>query len=514
MSGLQTTAITLKEASEIVAWVACVSLSLLFVAGCSGTSVGAGGGTGARVHSGGNAAESPSRNTGKPLRVLRLDYQGALDLALQVSEEIFTNAEETNRGTVSIHNNDFWLGDVTSEITPQIVENLDEKGEFGIIFKLESHGATLTPGYVNTMFFEKITTMERSGVVATEWFSNYRILKDQGVTENIHDSIPVTYEGFKRYIDSKENTRQHEGIWTDVDGNYTVGIIYDERDKRYRYKAFIIETNRKNWNPGEIKFKINSLHGRGLVFGPYHFALKNAGRVVWEVGDSTLVALNNKKLAFFKIHPQTGAADSVGDSVGTGWAVSADGIFVTNAHVVEDAKKIFVGFRGATPARARVLAVDRRVDLALLKVGNSSHNRAPIPLSSGKTFANGLAVTVIGYPLAFTLGDDPRVTDGIISAQSGYDKDPTRFQISAPIQPGNSGGPVLGPDGSIVGVAVSRLSGSDVQNVNFAVKNTYLKLLLDSAGVPYRTLEGGRRLTPSEIYKKYGKSVLPVWAEY
>ena len=135
-------------------------------------------------------------------------------------------------------------------------------------------------------------------------------------------------------------------------------------------------------------------------------------------------------------------------------------------------------------------------------------------MSAGKTVANGVAITVIGYPLAFELGDDPRVTDGIVSAQSGYEKDPTRYQISAPIQPGNSGGPVLGPEGSVIGVAVSVLSGSDVQNVNFAVKNAYLKLLLESAGVRYRTLDGGRRLTPSEIYAKYGKSVLPVWAEY
>ena len=439
-------------------------------------------------------------------------------LALRIGEESFDDVKESNRGTVLVYDENFWMGNARTEITPQIVENLDKESSFGIIFKLEADGYSGNPapfpGRVNSMFLERLAAIQRSGEVASETFSNYQILKDRGVTAKIHDSIPVTYEGFKKYIDNKENARQHEGIWTDVNGHYTVGIIYDQRDQRYRYKAFIIESDRQNWKPGEIKFQINSLHGRGLIFGPYHSKSKSASRVVWEVGEKTLVALNDKRLVFFKIYPETSTYDSVGDSVGTGWAVSADGIFVTNAHVVEDAKKIFVGFRGASPARARVLAVDRRVDLALIKIEDASRRWEPLPVSAGKTVANGVAITVIGYPLAFELGDDPRVTDGIVSAQSGYEKDPTRYQISAPIQPGNSGGPVLGPTGSVIGVAVAMLRGSEVQNVNFAVKNAYLKLLLESAGVRYRTLDGGRRLTPSEIYAKYGKSVLPVWAEY
>lgn len=304
MSGWRTTSETLKEASGSVARVACVLLLLLFVAGCSSTTVGIGGGTGARPTSEDDAADISSRNTGKPLRVLSLDYEEALALALRIGEESFDDVKESNRGTVLVYDDNFWMGNARTEITPQIVENLDKESSFGIIFKLEADGYSGNPapfpGRVNSMFLERLAAIQRSGEVASETFSNYQILKDRGVTAKIHDSIPVTYEGFKKYIDNKENARQHEGIWTDVNGHYTVGIIYDQRDQRYRYKAFIIESDRQNWKPGEIKFQINSLHGRGLVFGPYHSKSKSASRVVWEVGEKTLVALNDKRLVFLK----------------------------------------------------------------------------------------------------------------------------------------------------------------------------------------------------------------------
>ncbi len=179
--------------------------------------------------------------------------------------------------------------------------------------------------------------------------------------------------------------------------------------------------------------------------------------------------------------------------------------------MIEDADTIWVGFRGRNERKARVIAVDERVDLALIKIEEPDRSYRPLPLAK-EPAANGSKITVIGYPLAFELGDDTRVTDGIISAQSGARKDITRYQISAAIQGGNSGGPVLNNRAEVVGVVVSTfIDRTRAENVNFAIKIPYLKLLLESAGIEYARGRSDGTRSPKELFEIFGDSVLPVW---
>lgn len=455
---------------------------------------------------------------GDGVDVLRLSYEDALDLAFQIGKESFTDTERTNDGSVIIYYQNFVRGNTQVEVTPQIVVNLDDQDDTGITYKLKasSYGAnfSLNPGYINGMFLARVAEKRRAGEVGFARFANYRFMDDRGVAQRIPDSIPVGYESFKRYLDNKKNRDAFEGIWTDPDGLYTVGLLRDTRDPRYQYKAFVIESRTQSWKPGEIKFKVNSLSAGGIAIGPYHYEDKSERGVTWKVDRGLLLGMNDNKLAFFMIYPNAfggGRKDGEITGVGTGWAVSADGHFVTNAHVVEGAEKIYIGFREGNPKRARVVAIDSRTDLAVLKIAKPDRRYTPMPLSIARAVPNGTAITVIGYPLAFTLGDDPRVTDGIISAQSGYEKDVTRYQISAPIQPGNSGGPVIGPDGRVAAVVVSGLRGN-TQNVNFAIKMAYLRTLLDGAGVGYNTAANAS-MSPAQIFQAYRGSILPVWTE-
>jgi len=172
-----------------------------------------------------------------------------------------------------------------------------------------------------------------------------------------------------------------------------------------------------------------------------------------------------------------------GLSTGTGFFVTADGYVVTNAHVVEGCANPKVVCGLAQPITAQVLARDAANDLALLKVDFASDQVAI--LRAGVKI--GEEIAAFGYPLQGLLSAGGNFTVGNVSALAGLKNDSGRIQISAPIQPGNSGGPVVDQSGNVIGVVVSKLADFTQQNVNFAIKVNVLTEFLDSHGVPYST---------------------------
>ena len=168
---------------------------------------------------------------------------------------------------------------------------------------------------------------------------------------------------------------------------------------------------------------------------------------------------------------------------GTGFFVTDDGYFVTNAHVVEDASRVQVMTKKGT-LPARVVHRDTINDLALLKVKGSFK---ALPVISSRRLREGSKVFTFGHPNPSIQGLDPVYTSGDISKLSGFKDDPRTFQISVPVQPGNSGGALIDEHGNVVGVVVARLNalkllattGNLPQNVNYAVKSTRLLSLLE-----------------------------------
>jgi S1-C subfamily serine protease len=191
---------------------------------------------------------------------------------------------------------------------------------------------------------------------------------------------------------------------------------------------------------------------------------------------------------------------------GTGFFVSTDGYVVTNAHVVDGCPKPQLVSGLAAPVSTRVLATDAANDLALLR-GDLKPNRAA-PLRVGVRVGEGIAV--FGYPLVGLLSTSGNFTVGNISAITGLGDDTRFLQISAPVQPGNSGGPLLDQSGNVVGIVVSKLDAikiaaaiNDVaQNVNFAIKTSVLTSFLDVNGVSYTTGSVGQSLQPSDLAER------------
>jgi S1-C subfamily serine protease len=165
-----------------------------------------------------------------------------------------------------------------------------------------------------------------------------------------------------------------------------------------------------------------------------------------------------------------------GLSTGTGFFVSWDGHLVTNFHVIREASRIQVKLDDGNLIDAEVVTTSEEDDLALLRVDAI---RTPLPMRRQSALAKGQEVFTLGYPLISLQGQEQKATFGRVNALSGVQGDARFVQIDAPIQPGNSGGPLVNEKGEVVGIVSSMLhpmatlsvAGTLPQNVNYAVKS-------------------------------------------
>ena len=169
---------------------------------------------------------------------------------------------------------------------------------------------------------------------------------------------------------------------------------------------------------------------------------------------------------------------------GTGFFISDDGYLISNHHVVKDATKVrLVTITGTISAK--VVKVDAANDLALLK---AEGRFAALPIAASRAMKLGGTVATVGFPNIGLQGFAPKLAKGEIASLSGAGDDARYFQISVPVQPGNSGGALVDEHGNVVGVVSAKLnaaaalasSGSLPENVNYAVKSGYLLSFLES----------------------------------
>jgi S1-C subfamily serine protease len=192
-------------------------------------------------------------------------------------------------------------------------------------------------------------------------------------------------------------------------------------------------------------------------------------------------------------------SEKKGTTTGTGFFVTQDGYVLTNRHVVDRCGSITIHDHGL----AVVKEVDDANDLALLKIQTSTKAATFRRKSPGL----GDSVFALGFPYSGVLGAGMNFTGGLISSLSGIRNDSRYLQFTAPIQPGNSGGPLVGANGLVVGVVSAKLpdiemlktSGSLPQNVNFAIRGELASSFLRANGVEPTEAEPAKVLSASEI---------------
>lgn len=180
---------------------------------------------------------------------------------------------------------------------------------------------------------------------------------------------------------------------------------------------------------------------------------------------------------------------------GTGFFISDDGYILTCYHVIHGAQTVLVKI-GKEVRNAEIVRKSQTADLAVLKVDAKTTG---LPIGASRNVRLGERVYTIGFPLPTFQGQEHKWTEGSISSLAGFQDDYSAFQISAPVQPGNSGGPLVNEEGEIIGVIVAKLRGGE--NVNYAIKSSAALILLEQ--IPELKLKPspakGEKRSPADI---------------
>lgn len=290
--------------------------------------------------------------------------------------------------------------------------------------------------------------------------------------------------------------------------------IEDIQDLNDSTRIIVASKPTSNFSWGElVRVAITSHAGRGTEVAV--FTQKKLATNVAAKGDYSgtifsriAVKLEDASYADREMSPKapTVPSPSVGRpslaATGSAFFISLDGYLLTNAHVVDGCTDVRLKGEGRS---VRVIQRDMTNDLALLK--SEFRPQTAARFRSGRTVRSGDVAIVVGFPLSGLLATEANVTVGGVSALAGLGDDFRFLQITAPVQPGNSGGPLLDISGNVIGVvtsklnalSIARITGDVPQNINFAVNGSVARLFLDGVGIAYVASPSEEKLEPAEV---------------
>jgi S1-C subfamily serine protease len=370
-----------------------------------------------------------------------------------------------------------------------------------------------------------------------------------------------SYDDCQKYFVKNYNTIDRiEGIWSFElngpsyyvydDGRISEGLNYSVKENDYQviviikegtlynayyYMKYSYTYSKQEWLFNSLYFSKTSsndlykyeLDYKGNIFhGDTKFISENQisfnFNFINEKDAIPILGRNTKQYRYYKLTKISPNQDEIAEytrnikpsnekTSGTGFALTSNGIIITNFHVIDGATTITINGVGGDFSykySAKLLAVDIKNDLALLKIDDAKFETSGnIPYSFKTTTTDvGSNIFDLGYPLRASMGDEIKLTNGIISAKSGFQGDITSYQISAPIQPGNSGAPLFDKNGYVIGIVNAKIA--DAENVGYAIKTSYLINLIESlTPLPKMTTQNlliGKPLTEQvKLIKKF-----------
>ena len=339
------------------------------------------------------------------------------------------------------------------------------------------------------------------------------------------------------YFDTSTSLDPIEGLWT-LNSTLKVynekgDIIYNKfsevlsewgvvRHDKLSFKVIDIGEGQKKDNNFEAFFEstaINGFYTYKMLWKDYNVIVKANAKLINNVGIEYGYWIPKQKMIEMKLdpkiytahwdflwtkkYPQVSSSDLLPSNQnkwagnGSGIIISKFGHIVTNYHVIDDASDIEVEFvvdGDLKKFNAEIVKLDKVNDLAIIKILDKDfYGLDDLPYNFKTRSSDvGTRVYAYGYPMALSLmGKEIKITDGIISSKSGFDGDITTYQITAPIQGGNSGGPLFDEKGNFLGINSSGLSKEIADNVGYTIKSSYVLNLIDvlpeSINVPSST---------------------------
>ena len=308
-----------------------------------------------------------------------------------------------------------------------------------------------------------------------------------------------TETSIKQFADS--NNDRVCGIYRYASDNDKIGCV--KEDGIYKLIWLGTDYRKANWNIGDCFAILHPTAAENTYKADYLKEDMSLNRNIYVTFSGSDIKVPLK--SYHKVYPANGgnniasggnnrnngnSGSNTPDNFSGGWSGSGfalnKGYLATNYHVVEDASVIKVfGVKGNFNVgyNAKVIITDKVNDLAVLKIDDSRFQGfGAIPYRVKTSMAEvGESCFVLGYPMTMTMGSEIKLTTGVVSARSGFQGDVSLYQISAPIQPGNSGGPCFDNSGNLVGIVNAKHKGAE--NVSYAIKASYLQNLVESSDV-------------------------------
>lgn len=321
----------------------------------------------------------------------------------------------------------------------------------------------------------------------------YRIYNSKGKVNIIN----LNENSARQYLDDKSALDSYEGLYRYSSTNkQTSQYLFLIIKSGYKYNAHIVNASCVgcgSWRAGDTKFQMSegSVPGVFDVTWMYPEGDNRRDDKFIFIGELEGGLLKGNNINLIKLHPKLNSNPNkrvkTGEWAGNGSGIiiSKSGHIVTNHHVIEDADDIEVEFiidGEIQKFNAEVVQVDKTNDLAIIKIFDMNFDGLDNLPYNFKTRSSdvGTKIYAYGYPMALTvMGKEIKITDGIISSKSGYDGDITTYQITAPIQAGNSGGPLFDDKANFIGINSSGLRKDVADNVGYTIKSSYVLNLID-----------------------------------
>ncbi len=287
------------------------------------------------------------------------------------------------------------------------------------------------------------------------------------------DKMQGVYE--KILNDANDNAKYRIALVKNEEGNYD-GVYLDGA------------TNYEDWQAGEIIAKVvatGTLNFYDVEWRQHDKILDDD--VYLSVDQSNMlffnfVKNNEQSYRYFKVYPKNRTPHKQAKATGTGIAISDKGHIITNYHVVQGGNifEVQIVYQGQKKIyNASLLEKDIINDLAILKIEDWDFQGLPnIPYRFKTSLADvGEGVFTLGYPLTGTMGEEIKLTDGLISAKTGFKGDVSTYQVTVPVHPGNSGGPLFDKNGNLLGIIKAK--HSKAESATYAIKTRNVLNLIE-----------------------------------